>query len=76
MRATLGEVLTEDAFEQMIALAPEFSRGAQATLDELDVPCSVSQLGARAEYRFARPAPTTGEASAAAADDQLDAYFE
>ena len=75
MRATLGEVLTEDAFEQMIALATEFTRGAQATLDELDVPWSISQLGASAEYRFARPAPTTGEASAAAADDQLDAYM-
>ena len=47
----------------------------QATLDELDVPWSISQLGARAEYRFARPAPTTGEASAAAADDELDAYM-
>ena len=75
MRATLGEVLTEGAFEQMIALATEFTRGAQATLDELDVPWSISQLGARAEYRFARPAPTTGEASAAAADDELDAYM-
>ena len=75
MRATLGEVLTEGAFEQMIALATKFTRGAQATLDELDVPWSISQLGARAEYRFARPAPTTGEASAAAADDELDAYM-
>ena len=75
MRATLGEVLTQDAFERMTALATEFTAGVQATLDELDVPWSISQLGARAEYRFARPAPTTGEASAAAADDQLDAYM-
>ncbi len=75
MRATLGEVLTEQAFEHMTTLATEFTRGVQATLDELDVPWSISQLGARAEYRFARPAPTTGEASAAAADDQLDAYM-
>ena len=75
MRATLGEVLTEEAFEQMTALATDFTAGVQATLDELDVPWSISQLGARAEYRFARPAPTTGEASAAAADDQLDAYM-
>ena len=75
MRATLGEVLTEEAFEHMAALATEFTAGVQATLDELDVPWSISQLGARAEYRFARPAPTTGEASAAAADDQLDAYM-
>ncbi|HEY7722225.1 MAG TPA: transaminase [Pedococcus sp.] len=75
MRATLGEVLTEDAFAHMTTLATAFTEGVQATLDELDVPWSVSQLGARAEYRFARPAPTTGEASAAAADEQLDAYM-
>jgi glutamate-1-semialdehyde 2,1-aminomutase len=75
MRATLGEVLTQDAFEHMTGLATVFTAGVQATLDELDVPWSISQLGARAEYRFARPAPSTGEASAAAADDQLDAYM-
>jgi glutamate-1-semialdehyde 2,1-aminomutase len=75
MRATLGEVLTEDAFAHMADLATAFTAGVQATLDELDVPWSISRLGARAEYRFARPAPTTGEASAAAADDELDAYL-
>src|SRR6476620_7073961 len=75
MRATLGEVLTEEAFAHMTGLATAFTAGVQATLDELDVPWSISQLGARAEYRFARPAPTTGEESAAAADDQLDAYM-
>ena len=75
MRATLGEVLTEDAFAHMTELATAFTKGVQATLDELDVPWSINQLGARAEYRFARPAPTTGEASAAAADEELDAYM-
>lgn len=75
MRATLGEVLTEDAFAHMIELATVFTSGVQATLEELDVPWSISQLGARAEYRFTRPAPTNGEDSAAAADDDLDAYM-
>lgn len=75
MRATLGEVLTEDAFAHMTGLATAFTAGVQQTLDELDVPWSISQLGARAEYRFARPAPRTGEESAAAADDGLDAYL-
>jgi glutamate-1-semialdehyde 2,1-aminomutase len=75
MRATLGEVLTEAAFAHMADLATAFTEGVQATLDELDVPWSINQLGARAEYRFARPAPTTGEASAAAADEELDAYM-
>ena len=75
MRATLGEVLTREAFAHMTGLATAFTVGVQATLDELDVPWSVNQLGARAEYRFARPAPRSGEESAAAADDQLDAYL-
>jgi glutamate-1-semialdehyde 2,1-aminomutase len=35
----------------------------------------VSRLGARAEYRFASPAPRTGSESAAAADDALDEYL-
>ena len=30
------------------------------------------QLGARAEYRFARPAPRTGTESAAAGDDEVE----
>ncbi len=75
MRATLGEVLTEPAFARMTELATAFTAGVQATLDALDVPWSISQLGARAEYRFTRPAPRTGEESAAAADDVLDAYL-
>lgn len=75
MRATLEEVLTPEAFDHMIGLATAFTDGVQHTLDTLDVPWSVSQLGARAEYRFARPAPRTGEESAEAADGELDAYL-
>ena len=75
MRATLGEVLTPTAFEHMIDLATAFTEGVQATLDEFDVPWSVSQLGARSEYRFASPAPRTGEEAAVAHDDDLDAYM-
>ena len=75
MRATLGEVLTPAAFDHMIALATRFTEGVQGVLDEFDVPWSISRLGARAEYRFVRPAPRTGEESAAAADDDLDAYL-
>ncbi|MBT9257860.1 aminotransferase class III-fold pyridoxal phosphate-dependent enzyme [Phycicoccus sp. MAQZ13P-2] len=75
MRATLAEVLTEDAFEHMTSLASAFTEGVQATLDEYDVPWSVSRLGARSEYRFARPAPRSGEEAAAAHDDDIDAYM-
>ena len=75
MRATLSEVLTDAAFEHMIALATRFTEGVVATLEEYDVPWSISQLGARAEYRFARPAPRTGTESAHAEDDHLDEYL-
>lgn len=74
-RATLGEVLTADAFEQMIALATRFTEGVQATLDRHDLPWTITQLGARAEYRFARPAPRTGTESAAAHDDDVEEYL-
>ena len=74
-RATLGEVLTPEAFERMDRLATDFTAGVQAAIDEHELPWSVSRLGARAEYRFASPAPRTGAESAAAADDDLDAYL-
>ena len=75
MRATLGEVLTDAAFDHMIALASRFTEGVEQALERYDVPWSISQLGARAEYRFARPAPRTGTESAHAEDDELDEYL-
>ncbi|MFM9049775.1 MAG: transaminase [Actinomycetota bacterium] len=75
MRATLGEVLTDTAFDHMIALATRFTEGVEQALERYDVPWSISQLGARAEYRFARPAPRTGTESAHAEDDGLDEYL-
>jgi len=75
MQATLAEVLTPEAFGRMTELGTAYTAGVQSVLDELDVPWSIQQLGARAEYRFTRPAPRTGEESALAHDDDLDAYL-
>lgn len=75
MRATLGEVLTESAFIEMEKLCTRYTEQVQAVLDKYDVPWSISQIGARAEYRFARPAPVNGSESAAASDDELDEYM-
>ena len=44
-------------------------------LAQFDLPWSISQLGARAEYRFASPAPRTGTQSAAAHDDELEEFL-
>ncbi len=75
MRATLGEVLTDDAFAHMIALATCFREGVEGTLAQFDVPWSIAQLGARAEYRFVSPAPRNGTESARAHDDEIEEYL-
>ena len=75
MRATLSDVLTEGAFEHMIARATSFRVGVEQVLQRYDVPWTVTQLGARVEYRFCSPGPRTGTASAQAQDDDLEEYL-
>jgi glutamate-1-semialdehyde 2,1-aminomutase len=75
MRATLGEVLTDANFEHMIARATQFREGVEGVLEKYEVPWSIEQLGARAEYRFCSPAPRTGSESAAAHDDDIEEYL-
>ena len=74
-RATLSEVLTDEAFERMIELGGRFADGVDGVIAEQGMPWSCVRLGARAEYRFVPSAPRTGGESAAAADDGLDEYF-
>jgi glutamate-1-semialdehyde 2,1-aminomutase len=75
MRAVLGEVLTDDAFAPMEALAGEFASGVAATVAAHGLAWSITQLGARCEYRFASPAPRDGGSSARAADAELEEYL-
>ena len=75
MRAVLGEVLTDDVFGPMEELATAFAESLRATIARHDLPWSVSQLGARCEYRFASPAPTSGGASVRSADAELEDYL-
>jgi glutamate-1-semialdehyde 2,1-aminomutase len=74
-RATLEHVLTDRAFDGMIELGTRFAGGVAEVLRARQVPWSVVQLGARAEYRFISPAPVNGGASAAASDEALDDYL-
>jgi len=75
MRATLAEVLTDEAFSGMIAVATRFAAGVRDVLDTRRLPWHIVQLGARAEYRFCPRPPRSGGESAAAADPELDEYF-
>jgi glutamate-1-semialdehyde 2,1-aminomutase len=74
-RATLEHVLTDAAFERMIELSSRFTAGVQQVIDTHELPWSVSQLGARTEYRFALPPPTNGTESHAATDGELEDYL-
>jgi glutamate-1-semialdehyde 2,1-aminomutase len=75
MRATLGKVLTDEAFDGMIAVATRFTAGVRSVLDSRRLPWTIAQLGARAEYRFCPSPPRTGGQSEAAADPELDEYL-
>ncbi len=59
----------------MTERATRYTDGVRAAIDEAGLPWSVSQLGARSEYRFAYPPPKTGSASAAAGDAELEDFL-
>ncbi|MBK9294105.1 MAG: aspartate aminotransferase family protein [Oligoflexia bacterium] len=75
MRATLENVLTENAFSKMIPLAERFTKGVQAVIEEYSLPWHVSQLGCRAEYLFHQNVPKTGAEAADSADFELERYM-
>lgn len=74
-RATLQHVLTDYAFTQMIAVAERYVAGVREIIAEWNLPWHITQLGARAEFRFCPSPPQTASASAAAADRDLDEYL-
>jgi glutamate-1-semialdehyde 2,1-aminomutase len=71
-RATLGEVLTDEAFAAMFALCERFVAGVRAVIAAHGLPWSIVELGARAELAFASQPPRTGGESAALHDSQLE----
>jgi glutamate-1-semialdehyde 2,1-aminomutase len=75
MRATLEEVLTDEAFTGMIEVATRFAGGVQSVIESRRLPWHIVQLGARAEYRFCPQPPRSGGESAAAGDPMLDEYL-
>lgn len=74
-RATLTHVLTQSAFEQMVALSDRWADGVQQVLDTHGLDWHVTRLGARAEYAFSPVPPRDGAAAAAADDFPLQQYL-
>ena len=75
VRATLTEVLTEEAFGRMVPLAARFAVGVADVIENAGLPWHVTELGARAEYRFSATPPRNGAESAAAGDDELERFL-
>jgi glutamate-1-semialdehyde 2,1-aminomutase len=71
-RATLGEVLTEEAFAGMIALCERFVAGVREVIGGSGLAWSIVPLGARAELAFAAEPPRSGGESAALHDSALE----
>jgi glutamate-1-semialdehyde 2,1-aminomutase len=75
IRATLEEVLTDEAFARMIPLAERFEAGVNGVLRAWDVPWHVTRLGARAEYHFLPAPPRTGSELHDAMDPDLERFL-
>ena len=75
MRATLGEVLTEQAFARMIPLAERWTGGVADAIAESGLPWHVTRLGCRAEYLFGPEPPRNGTDAHAAGDFALERYM-
>ena len=75
VRATLTEVLTDEAFARMIPLAERFEAGVNGVLATWGVPWHVTRLGARAEYHFTPTPPRNGTVLHDAADPELERFL-
>ena len=75
MRATLSQVLTDEAFERMIGLGERFEEGVQSVIDSRGLPFHVTRLGCRVEYLFRPEAARSGAEAAAGQDEELDPFI-
>jgi glutamate-1-semialdehyde 2,1-aminomutase len=75
MRATLTEVLTEEAYARMIPLAERFAAGVDDVIRRYRLPWHVTRLGCRAEYLFRSTPPRNGGEAASCKDDELEGFL-
>jgi glutamate-1-semialdehyde aminotransferase len=75
MRATLGKVLTAEAYERAIPLAARFADGVRAAVAQHGLEWNVTQLGCRAEYRFQPQPARNGTDAHEASDPELERYL-
>ena len=72
MRATLSQVLTDDAFSRMVTVAQRFEDGVADVIADHALPWHVTRLGCRVEYLFRPGRPRNGSEAAEGVDHLLD----
>jgi glutamate-1-semialdehyde 2,1-aminomutase len=75
MRATLTEVLTDEAYGRMLPLGDRWSDGVDAGIARHGLPWHCNRLGARGEYTFTASAPRTGAEAHASGDFALEQFL-
>jgi glutamate-1-semialdehyde 2,1-aminomutase len=75
MRATLSQVMTDDAYTYMFSLAQQLATGLQDIISEFQLPWCVTQVGARTEFQFTQTAPKNGTEAALILDSELEAII-
>jgi glutamate-1-semialdehyde 2,1-aminomutase len=74
-RATLEHVLTDEAFERMIALGERFEAGVADVIAAHEAPWHATRLGCRVEYGFRPNPPRNGSEAAATTDRELERFL-
>lgn len=72
MRANLEQVMTQDAYTQMFALAQQLADGLRASIARHGLPWCVTQVGARTEFQFGLVPPQNGSAAKMLMDEELE----
>jgi len=72
VRATLGEVLTAEAYERMIGLAERYEAGVNESIARHGLGWSAVRLGCRVEYMFSPELPHDGGEAAEVIGGPLD----
>jgi glutamate-1-semialdehyde 2,1-aminomutase len=72
MRATLEEVMTEAAYDRMIALSTLLATGLERVIADHALPWHVQRVGARAEFLFSARPPRNGSEAEAGFDHELE----
>ena len=72
MRATLGEVATQAAYDHMLALTHTLACGLRAAIAKHQLPWCVTQVGVRCEFQFGPKPPRNGSEAEALLDSGLE----